>query len=54
MGVTMMHEFKGNTRDLDVLEFMPPAPLTGIRYVKVVTLQSPSWVAWREIQVSGL
>lgn len=51
--LTMVHEFKGTTADLGVLEFIPPSPLADIRYVKIVTTQSPSWVAWREIEVTG-
>jgi hypothetical protein len=30
-----------------------PTRARGIRYVKVTTTKSPSWVGWREIQVSG-
>ena len=51
--LTLLHEFKGLTQDLDTLEFKPSAPQTDIRYIKVVTIQSPSWVAWREIEVIG-
>jgi hypothetical protein len=51
--LTLVHEFKGFTKDPDTLEFVPSVPLTNIRYVKIVTTQSPSWVAWREIEVNG-
>jgi hypothetical protein len=51
--LTLLHEFKGFTQELDTLEFTPSAPQTDIRYLKVVTTQSPSWVAWREIEVIG-
>jgi len=51
--LTLVHEFKGFTKDPDTLEFIPSVPLTNIRYVKIVTTQSPSWVAWREIEVNG-
>jgi len=44
-------EFDDYTQDFDVLEFTPPTPLTDIQYVRVVTISSPSWVSWREIEV---
>lgn len=49
----LLHEFAGNTADPQTLIFRPPAPIAGIRYLRVVTKQSPSWVAWREIEVIG-
>lgn len=49
--LTLLHEFKGITKEYDILEFISPAPLTNIRYVKIITTQSPSWVAWREIEI---
>jgi hypothetical protein len=49
----LLHEFKGFTKDSDILEFIPPTTLTNIQFVKIVTMQSPSWVAWREIEVIG-
>ena len=48
----MVHEFKGNTKDLQVLEFRPTGVLPGSA-VKIVTTASPSWVGWREIEVFG-
>jgi hypothetical protein len=48
---TLLHEFKGVTRDRDTLEFKPNAPLGDIRIVRIVTVKSPSWVAWREINI---
>jgi Cellulase (glycosyl hydrolase family 5) len=47
----LLHEFHGVTRDNQVLEFAPPAPLQAIRYVKVETVSGPSWVSWKEIQI---
>jgi hypothetical protein len=47
----LLHTFRGRTADLDVLSVPLDGPLEGIRYVRVETKQSPSWVAWREIQV---
>ncbi len=49
----LVHEFKGRTKDLGVLEFVPPTPLKAVQYVRIVTSESPSWVAWREIEISG-
>ena len=34
-----------------LLEYVPSAPWDGVRYLRVETRASPSWVAWREIEV---
>ena len=47
----LLYEFKEFTDDLDTLEFKPSTPLIDIQYIKIITIQSPSWVAWREIEV---
>lgn len=47
----LLHEFKGHTSEFQVLEFKPSTPAENIRFIRVVTTQSPSWVAWREIEV---
>lgn len=44
-------QFGQYTQDSDWLEF--DAGQTGVRYVKVETVASPSWVAWNEIEVLG-
>lgn len=49
--MTMLHEFKGREFDFDVINYVPNTPLRDIRYVRVVTTNSPSWVSWREIEV---
>jgi len=36
---------------MQVLEAAPDSPWQGIRYLRVETLSSPSWVSWREIEV---
>ncbi len=41
----------GTTRDGQTLESRAGAPWAGVRFVRVETTQSPSWVAWKEIQV---
>ncbi len=48
-----IYEFRGFTDDADLLEFVPVIPPTNIRFIKIVTTQSPSWVAWREVEVIG-
>jgi hypothetical protein len=45
------YEFSGREYDFDVLNFVPATPLKNIRYVKVISLESPAWVSWREIEV---
>jgi hypothetical protein len=47
----LLHEFAGDTTDSEALDYAPAKPLTGIRYIRVETIASPSWVAWREIEV---
>jgi hypothetical protein len=37
--------------DNGVLEHIPGSPWTDIRYVRVNTTASVSWVSWREIQI---
>lgn len=49
--MTQAHLFKGFTTDPQVLEFIPSEPLENVRFIKIITTQSPSWVAWREIEV---
>jgi hypothetical protein len=46
-----IYTFSGDEFDYDVLDYLPSTPLANIRYVRVVTTESPSWVSWREIEV---
>ncbi len=46
-----VHIFSGATGDSDVLVFHPEEPLRGVRVLRIETTTSPSWVAWREIEV---
>ncbi|HEX4936422.1 MAG TPA: discoidin domain-containing protein [Gemmatimonadaceae bacterium] len=46
-----LHVFRGRTTTGQLLEYLPPAPWDGIRYLRVETRASPSWVAWREVEV---
>jgi len=43
--------FDGDTTDGQVLTFTPVQPMQGIRFIRVETIISPSWVAWKEIEV---
>jgi hypothetical protein len=47
----LVYEFAGREYDFDVLDYVPITPLTNIRYVRIATTESPSWVSWREIEV---
>ncbi len=46
-----LYEFSGNTADSQTLETTFPQPYPEIRYLRILTLQSPSWIGWREIEV---
>ncbi len=48
-----LHRFDGPTADGDVLEYRLPEPVTDVVAVRVATTLSPSWVAWREIEIYG-
>lgn len=50
---SLLHEFSGSTDDAFVLEYAPEEPWEGIRRIRIETVESPSWVAWREIEVFG-
>ena len=43
--------FTAVTRDGEALEWRPGTPRKGIRLLRVETTRSPSWVAWREVEV---
>lgn len=49
--LTLVYEFKGFTNDGDLLEFVPIIPPTEVQFIKIITTQSTSWVAWREIEI---
>ena len=48
-----VHEFNGPTGDNDWLVFEPDEPLANVSQIRIQTISSPSWVAWKEIQVYG-
>jgi hypothetical protein len=47
----ILHTFEGITDDSQALTFTPSQPWLGVRYLRIETLDSPSWVAWREIEI---
>jgi len=49
-----LHVFNGRTTTGQLLEYAPSTPWEGIRYLRVETRASPSWVAWREVEVFAL
>lgn len=52
-GYSTVHEFSGETGDGDWLVFAPDAPIENVGFIRIHTVTSPSWVAWKEIQVFG-
>jgi hypothetical protein len=48
-----VHEFNGVTNDNDWLIFEPDASIEDVSQIRIQTIASPSWVAWRDIQVHG-
>jgi hypothetical protein len=48
---TLLTTFEGNTNEGQTLSFIPPEPILNIRFIRVETIESPSWVAWREIEI---
>jgi len=45
------HTFRGVTTDLQLLTLIFPEPIKAVRYVRIETTRSPSWVGWKEIEV---
>lgn len=48
-----VHEFQDFTSDNDWLIFTAGTPLETVSQIRIQTIASPSWVAWKEIQVYG-
>jgi hypothetical protein len=48
-----LHTFRQKTSGCDWLILTPDPSIAGIQIIRIDTLSSPSWVAWREIQVYG-
>lgn len=57
MGADFSHQFseltvlEDETSDGMELLYSPSSPISSLRFIRVETLVSPSWVAWREIEV---
>jgi Ca2+-binding RTX toxin-like protein len=49
---TLLNEVSGYTIDLQALRYYAPAPQQ-LRFIRVETTSSASWVGWREIEVYG-
>ena len=49
--LVLVHTFTGSTAEQDVLVYSPEEPLQQVDVVRIVTTASPSWVAWREINI---
>jgi predicted amidohydrolase YtcJ len=50
----LLHEFNGTTQDFEALEFSPQQPWQNIQFLRIETISSPSWIAWREIEIYDL
>jgi len=51
--LVLAFEFKGETVDDQLLETTFNVPLNDIQFIRIVTTQSPSWVAWKEVEIFG-
>jgi uncharacterized protein (TIGR03437 family) len=47
----LVSEFSGTTQDQQVLTWTASQPLVGVTSIRVATVASHSWVAWREIEI---
>jgi len=47
----LLYTFDGNTDDGQTLVYTFPRPIRGIQHMRIETTVSPSWVAWREIEI---
>jgi hypothetical protein len=48
---TELHELDAVTSDGQVVTIAPSSAWSGVRYLRIETVWSPSWPAWREIQI---
>jgi hypothetical protein len=53
LGWVTLADLSGQTAENQVLTARPTAAIANVRLVRVETTQSPSWIAWREIEVLG-
>jgi hypothetical protein len=47
----LLHTFEDFTIDAQVLTFKPENTIENVRFIRVITRKSPSWVGWQEIEV---
>ena len=47
----LLHELDGVTDDDQILMVLPSTAWTGIQFIRIETISSPSWIAWREVEV---
>jgi len=47
----LIYTFAGDTKDGNVLEYTAAHPIAGIQFIRIESTASPSWIAWREIEV---
>lgn len=50
----LFHGFEGTTTDNTWISAKPNDPWPGIQFIRVFTLDSPSWVSWFEVEVLGV
>ena len=50
--LVLLGTLSGETADYQILTLTSPGTWPAVRFVRVETLTSPSWVAWREIEVA--
>ena len=47
----LLQEVGSETADMDVIDVIPETPWENITMIRIETIKSPSWVAWREIEI---
>jgi hypothetical protein len=51
--LVLLGTLSGETTDYQILTLTSPGSWPAVRFVRVETTASPSWVAWREIEVAA-
>ena len=49
----VLHVFEGHTTDRQWLSHTPETPWQNVRFIRIETIASPSWVAWFELEAFG-
>ena len=47
----LVHTFDEFTVDNQILIYTPDIPLVDVQFIRITTISSPSWAAWKEIEV---